>query len=145
VSNFWIGEILRKRIGYRGIILSDDLEMGGILKFMPIGPAAVAAIRTGSDLVEICHHAEPILLAYEALVTEAEKSGAFRKILLERARRTTKLKAKIFKKEMPAALSEKQFEALRERILAFGDKIERIAPAVAVTSPAKPPSLVETA
>ena len=32
-SNFWITAVLRKRIGYRGIILSDDLEMGGILKF----------------------------------------------------------------------------------------------------------------
>ncbi len=48
VSNFWIGEIvLRKRIGYRGIVLSDDLEMGGILKFMPIAEAAVAAVRAG--------------------------------------------------------------------------------------------------
>ena len=34
VSKFWIRDVLRKRIGYRGIILSDDLEMGGILKFM---------------------------------------------------------------------------------------------------------------
>ncbi len=34
-SRFWITETLRKRIGYKGIILSDDLEMGGILKFCP--------------------------------------------------------------------------------------------------------------
>ncbi len=145
VSNFWIGEILRKRIGYRGIILSDDLEMGGILKFMPIAEAAVAAIRTGSDLVEICHHPEPILLAYEALVTEAEKSSAFRKILLERARRTTKLKAKTFPKKMPDALSEKNLEALRARILKFNETIEKIVPRVVEPAPEKPPSLVETA
>lgn len=143
VSKFWIGEILRKRIGYRGIILSDDLEMGGILKFMPIDEAAVAAIRTGSDLVEICHHPEPILLAYEALVTEAERSEAFRKILLERARRTTQLKAKTFPKAMPRALSDKQFEALRARILAFNETIEKILPRV--ETPARSPSLVETA
>jgi beta-N-acetylhexosaminidase len=146
VSKFWIGEILRKRIGYRGIVLSDDLEMGGILKFMPIDEAAVAAIRTGSDLVEICHHPEPILLAYEALVTEAERSAAFRNILLERARRTTKLKAKTFPKSMPAALSAKNFEALRARILAFNETIEKIVPRAAEPAvPAKPPSLVETA
>ncbi len=46
-SAFWITDVLRKRIGYRGIILSDDLEMGGILKFMPIEEAAIAAIRAG--------------------------------------------------------------------------------------------------
>jgi beta-N-acetylhexosaminidase len=145
VSKFWIGQILRKRIGYRGMILSDDLEMGGILKFMPIAEAAVAAIRTGSDLVEICHHPDPILLAYEALVTEAERSATFRKILLERARQTTRLKTRTFPKKMPAALSEKQFEALRTRILVFSETIESIAPRVAEAAPAKPPSLVETA
>ena len=46
-STFWITTVLRKRIGYKGIILSDDLEMGGILKFMSIEEAAIAAIRAG--------------------------------------------------------------------------------------------------
>jgi beta-N-acetylhexosaminidase len=145
VSRFWIGEILRKRIGYRGIILSDDLEMGGILKFMPIDEAAVAAIRTGSDLVEICHHPEPILLAYEALVTEAERSAAFRKILLERSRQTTRLCAKTFPRKMPAALSEEQFERLRARIVAFNETIESIVPRAVDAGPKKPPTLVESA
>ena len=61
-----------------GIILSDDLEMGGILKFMPIEEAAVAAIRAGSDLMEICHSPELILRTYEALIAEGERSAAFR-------------------------------------------------------------------
>lgn len=145
VSKFWIGEILRKRIGYRGIILSDDLEMGGILKFMPIEEAAVAAIQTGSDLVEICHHPEPILQAYEALVAEGERSAAFRKVLIQRAAQTARLRAKIFPKKMPAALSEKQFEALRSRILAFNETIEKIVPRPDDARPAKPPTLVESA
>ena len=84
-SPFWITTVLRKRIGYRGIILSDDLEMGGILKFLPVDEAAVEAIRAGSDLVEICHSAELILRTYEALLGEAERSAAFRKLLLARA------------------------------------------------------------
>jgi beta-N-acetylhexosaminidase len=145
VSTFWIGHILRKRIGYRGIVLSDDLEMGGILKFMPIEEAAVAAIRTGSDLVEICHNPEPILRAYDALVTEAERSAAFRKVLLERARRTARLRAKTFPKAAPPAPSEKQFEALRTRILQFNETIEKIVPHAGGAAPSKPPSIVETA
>ena len=31
-SHFWITTVLHNRIGYKGIILSDDLEMGGILR-----------------------------------------------------------------------------------------------------------------
>ncbi len=53
-SAFWITNVLRKKIGYRGIILSDDLEMGGILKFLPVDQAAIAAVVAGSDLLEIC-------------------------------------------------------------------------------------------
>ena len=52
-SPYWITTVLRKRIGYSGIIFSDDMEMGGILKFMTIEEAAVAAIRAGMDLLEI--------------------------------------------------------------------------------------------
>jgi beta-N-acetylhexosaminidase len=63
-SPYWITKVLRKRIGYRGIIFSDDMEMGGILKFMPIEDAAVAAIRAGTDVLEICHSQELILRAY---------------------------------------------------------------------------------
>jgi beta-N-acetylhexosaminidase len=85
VSPYWITTVLRKRIGYRGIIFSDDLEMGGILKFMPIEEAAVAAIRAGMDLLEICHSPELILRAYEALIAEGERSAAFSQMLLARA------------------------------------------------------------
>jgi beta-N-acetylhexosaminidase len=31
LSNIWITDILRKRIGYRNLIVSDDLEMGAVL------------------------------------------------------------------------------------------------------------------
>lgn len=122
-SRFWISEILRKRIGYRGIILSDDLEMGGILKFLPVEEAAIEAIRAGSDLVEICHSAELILRSYEALIAEAERSAAFRKLLLERASSTARQRARLYAKPTPRALTAKQLDALRAQILKFRDRV----------------------
>lgn len=145
VSKFWIQTVLRKRIGYRGILLSDNLEMGGVTKFMPIGEAGIAAVRVGSDLVEICHHPEPILRVYEALLSEAERSAAFRKVVLERARVSTRKRIKTFPAKMPAALSERQFDALRAQILRFNESIEKLAPRALDAGPAKPPSIVETA
>jgi len=122
-SPYWITTVLRKRIGYRGIIFSDDLEMGGILKFLPVDEAAVAAIRAGTDLLEICHSPELILRAYEALVAEGERSVAFRKLLLTRARHTERQRAKLFAHGTPAALSANQFLALRNRISHFSETI----------------------
>jgi beta-N-acetylhexosaminidase len=123
VSPYWITTVLRKRIGYRGIIFSDDLEMGGILKFMPIEEAAVAAIRAGMDLVEICHTPEMILRAYEALIVEGERSAVFSKLLIARASETARARAKLFASGVSPALTAMQFEELRARIFRFGKTI----------------------
>lgn len=122
-SEYWITTVLRKRIGYRGIILSDDLEMGGILKFLPVDQAAVEAVRAGSDLLEICHSAELILRSYEALIVEAEKSGAFRKLLLNRSRETGRKQGRLYKAGVSKALTAKQLDALRARIVKFSERV----------------------
>lgn len=122
-SAFWITTILRKRIGYRGIILSDDLEMGGILKFLPVEEAAIAAIHAGSDLLEICHSAELILRSYEAMISEAERSAAFRKLLITRARETAARCRRLYAGGIARPLTGKQFESLRDRMHRFRDAI----------------------
>lgn len=127
VSKFWMQTVLRKRIGYRGIAISDDLEMGGVTKFMPIAEAAVATVRMGADLALICHHPEPILQTFEALIHEGERSAAFSKILHERARESGRKRIKTFAAKMPAALNPKQFEALRARIVRFGETVAKAA------------------
>jgi beta-N-acetylhexosaminidase len=123
VSPYWIATVLRKRIGYRGIVFSDDLEMGGILKFMPIEEAAVAAIRAGMDLLEVCHSSELILRVYEALLGEGERSAAFRRLLLARAAQGARMRAKLFAQGLPAPLPVRQYEALRSRIVRFNEAI----------------------
>ncbi len=127
VSNFWIQSVLRKRIGYHGIILSDDLEMGGVVKFMPIEEAGIEAVRVGSDLVEICHHPEPILRVFEALIAEGERSAAFRALLFERSRVSARKRLKVFPAEMPPALTKAQFDALRGQVLRFSERVARAA------------------
>ena len=70
LSKKWITGILRKRIGYRNLIVSDDLEMGGVLSAAPVGKAAVEHIRAGGDLCLICHREDYVTQAYDALVKD---------------------------------------------------------------------------
>ncbi len=123
VSRFWIETVLKKRIGYRGIIFSDDFEMGGILNFLPIKEAVVEAVRAGMDLVEICHSPELILRAFESLVATAERSASFRSLLLARARTAAQKRKRWIAADVPPALSARQFESLRGRILRFGEQV----------------------
>jgi beta-N-acetylhexosaminidase len=125
VSRYWIENVLRKRIGYRGIVFSDDLEMGGILKSFSIEEAAVEAVKAGTDLLEICHSPELILRAYEALMAEGERSRAFNKMLLERAARLERLRGMLFADGEGPTLSARQVEGLRTRILRFGETIAK--------------------
>jgi beta-N-acetylhexosaminidase len=124
-SFFWASTILRKKLKFKGIIFSDDMEMGGILKFLSMEEAAISAIRSGMDLVEICHSVELILACYESLLREAERSAAFRKLIFDRASHVTRQRARLFKKPTPKSLTTAQFESLRTRILKFGEIIEK--------------------
>jgi len=92
---------------------------------LPMEEAAVAAIRAGMDLLEICHSPELILRAYEALITEGERSAAFRNLVLARATQSALARARLFADGVPKALSARQFEALRARILRFGEAVAK--------------------
>jgi beta-N-acetylhexosaminidase len=123
-SPFWITEILLKKLAYRGLIFSDDMEMGGILKYAPMEEAAILAIRAGNHLLEICHSPELILRCYESLIREAERSVSFRRLLLGCSRTSQRLRRKRFAKPITRPLSASQLTALREKIHQFKSAIE---------------------
>jgi beta-N-acetylhexosaminidase len=77
LSKKWITDVLKKKIGYRGLIVSDDLEMGGVLSAASVGEAAMGHIRAGGDLCLICHREDYITQAYEQLVKSAERDRKF--------------------------------------------------------------------
>lgn len=127
VSRYWIHSILYRRLGYRGLIFSDDMEMGGILKHLSIEDASIAALRAGIHLMEICHSPELILRSYEAVLHEAEQSLGFRRLVLERARRVDQLREERFSDICATAFSPNDIASLRETILQFGDDVQRRA------------------
>jgi beta-N-acetylhexosaminidase len=94
LSKIWITDILRKRIGFHNLIVSDDLEMGGVLSAAPVGEAAVKHIRAGGDLCLICHREDYITQAYEALVSTTEHDAKFARQVEEAAARVLAFKKK---------------------------------------------------
>lgn len=87
VSRKWIADILRKKIGYRGLVISDDLEMGAVQAVLPTEQAAVEHIRAGGDIALICHKQELIERSYETLIKEAERDRKFAQRVAESVRR----------------------------------------------------------
>jgi beta-N-acetylhexosaminidase len=119
ISRHWITDILAKRIGYRGLILSDDMEMGGILTQTTIEEAAVQAVAVGTHLVEICKDPSLLLRAYEALLAEAERSSAFRNKIQAAYRRIIRAKRNIDSTPLNKPPSQSKIEILRSEVTAF--------------------------
>ena len=124
LSKMWITDILRQRIGYRGLIVSDDLEMGGVLSAASVGDAAVEFVRAGGDLCLICHREDYILQAHEALVTTAERERQFARCVAESMRRVLAFKRK-WKKELhpPKLPSVAAVEKLSRRLWEFEEQV----------------------
>lgn len=65
--------LLRKQLGFKGLIMTDDLEMGAIVKKYGIAEGALASLRAGADILLICEDQEKVL----------ESIFLIRKMLLE--------------------------------------------------------------
>lgn len=72
--------LLREKLGYRGLIVSDDLEMKGIEGLFPFETAIRKAVTAGVDVLLICHQEEKVRSAIDILLSLVKK----RKIPMDR-------------------------------------------------------------
>ena len=68
---------LRERLGYAGLVVTDDMEMGAVAPLDPDGRAAVAAIAAGCDLLLYCKDLDRASRARDALASAAASDPAF--------------------------------------------------------------------
>ncbi len=81
-SRVIVEDYLRGGLGYQGVIVSDDLEMGAIGELCPVDEAAVRAAAAGHDLLLVCHTEAAQRRAHAALL-DAARSGALARTGLE--------------------------------------------------------------
>jgi len=86
-----IGDILRGELGYRGVIVSDDLDMKAVADHYGVADAAVAAVAAGCDALLLCADRERQEGAREALIGAAEADAVLRARVGEAAARVRAL------------------------------------------------------
>lgn len=64
--------LLRGKLGFDGMVCTDDLTMGAISNTYTMGEAAVLAVEAGCDLLLVCHKTENLAEAYHGLLTAVE-------------------------------------------------------------------------
>lgn len=120
ISEKWITGILRREIGYRGLVISDDLEMGGVLAAGSIEHAAVKTVRAGADIFLVCHNEEHVWATYRAVLQEAERDRKFATLVARAAQRVLDVKKKHKElRRFPGAPSDRRVRKLREEMARF--------------------------
>ena len=51
LSSFWIQDILKRKLGFNGVIITDAMGMGGIIKNYSDAYALIATINAGADII----------------------------------------------------------------------------------------------
>ena len=74
LSYNFVTKLLRQELGFGGVTVTDDLEMGAILKNYGIGAACTMAINAGADMLAICANAEAIREGYAAVTRAVENN-----------------------------------------------------------------------
>jgi beta-N-acetylhexosaminidase len=115
-----VTRLLREELGYKHLVVTDDLEMGAIARHCEIEDAAVRATLAGEDMCLICATPDTIKRGYDGLLAAA-KSGALPeariKQSLERIARTKTIM------EPPLPLDLDRFKFLAEEILKLNSKL----------------------
>ncbi len=125
LSAKWITGVLRKRIGYGGLIVSDDLEMGGVLAAGSTEEVAVAAVEAGASMFLVCQHEEQVRRAYEAVLWRAQRDPKFRAQVQQAAGRVRFMKSRYKLREWPPSPSTERIEELRRAMEQFSAEVRQ--------------------
>ncbi|MFL5356014.1 glycoside hydrolase family 3 protein [Archangium sp.] len=102
-----LGGLLRQRLGFDGLVLTDELEMDAIAQRYGVGRAAVMAVSAGADMVLVPWRAEKKTEVYLSLLSAA-MSGDLPLARLDEAVRhvlTAKVRRGLF--EQPELLEQR--------------------------------------
>ncbi|MGE6378531.1 glycoside hydrolase family 3 N-terminal domain-containing protein [Peribacillus muralis] len=86
LSKVIIEDLLRGKLNYGGLVITDDLEMGAVNKYFSYEEMGMEAILAGADILLVCHEYTHELEVYEGLL-EAVKAG---KVPMERIDQSVK-------------------------------------------------------
>ncbi|HEV8189685.1 MAG TPA: glycoside hydrolase family 3 N-terminal domain-containing protein [Pyrinomonadaceae bacterium] len=115
-----VTKLLREELGYKHLVVTDDLEMGAIARHCEIEDAAVRASLAGEDMLLICASPDKIRRGYHGLL-EAAKRGTLSKERIDASlERIAKTKTII---QPPYPLDLERFHVLSDEILKLNSKL----------------------
>jgi beta-N-acetylhexosaminidase len=86
--------LLREEMGYKGLIITDDLEMGAIARQWGVAEGALAALEAGADILLICENQNNLLKSMNLIRTKLLKDEIPFQRLIDSHKRVVKARSK---------------------------------------------------
>lgn len=118
-SNFITG-LLREELRFTGIAITDDLEMGAIVKNYGIGEACKMAILAGNDMLAICASEDRIREGFETVLTAVSNGEIPESRIDDSLQRIASLKSKL---SAPADFDIERLNEISERMLKLSARL----------------------
>lgn len=96
---------LRNKLGFEGLLITDDLEMGAITESFGVAEASSLAFYAGSDLLLICHNLENQKLAAEKILCQLKASPEAGRRIVESIARIQKARKKLSDNKIELSLN----------------------------------------
>ncbi len=85
-------DLLRNELGYKGIIITDDMEMGAVANHNDFRSIGVNAVKAGADIVLVCHEYEHQQEVYLGLLNAVNSGEISQERIDESVKRIIKVK-----------------------------------------------------
>ncbi len=92
LSRSIVTHLLRRELGYEGVVFGDDMEMKAISKNYSLGEAVAFSVQAGVDVLMFSRQKETAVMAFESLLRQAEKGTETRARVEQSYERIKKLK-----------------------------------------------------
>ncbi len=104
-SEYFITELLRNKMGFKGIIITDDMVMtGALIGEKNLAEACYAAILAGNDIIMISRKTADYQKVWEYLFQKLHNNEDFRTMVINAVKRILKTKLSYFKREDAVSL-----------------------------------------
>lgn len=121
LSSGFVTSLLRDELGFNGVAVTDDLEMGAIVKNYGMGDACKMAIRAGEDMLAICAGVDAIREGFDA-VLGAVRSGEISEDRIDQSLgRIAVLKSRI---SLPPDFSDSRLDDISRAIIEIKDRLK---------------------
>lgn len=118
MSKTIITDILREKMNFKGIVITDDMTMGAIINNYGIGEAAVKSVLAGVDIVLVCHDKDKQIEVIEALKKAVSEGKITEERIDESVYRILSLKEKYaIKDETKADVNVDEINSNIEKLL----------------------------